>query len=128
MREILAFHKATERKYRWDAAPLELYIPQWRVPEPVPDSIAVRIYTEAEYNKKIERVGQAAVSTNPDLRKKRIAARVVRHSEKTKTVRYDPAEGYGQPEIGSPYIPITLLDSPYAEFLIIEVEWRYRNE
>ena len=46
MIEILADHKGTDSKLRWDAdingAPFELYIPKWRVPDPVPSVIRVR--------------------------------------------------------------------------------------
>ena len=126
MKEILAYHKETEKKYRWDGeyqgAPFELYIPRWRVPVPLPKKITVRIYTEPEFRNQIILVSRAKVSKDPSLATNPIAARIVYNREHTKTVRYDPAER-NEPEIGSPYIPIALLDHPYPQYLVITVDW-----
>ena len=128
MKEILAYYyKETERKYRWDGeyqgATFEVYIPKWRVPVPIPKKITVRIYTEPEFRNRIILVSHAELLNNPSLAITPIAAKIAFTSECTETVRYDPEAEPNEAEIGSPYIPIALLDHPYPQSLVITVDW-----
>ncbi len=127
MKEILAYYKQTENKYRWDAwyqgQRFELYIPKWRVPTPIPTSITVRIYTESEFGNQIRSITPTAVSSTPSLAATQIVARIVYNDTHTETVRYDPVDPPNEREIGSPYIPQKMLDDPFPQRLVITVNW-----
>jgi len=123
MKEILAYFKETGNKYRWDAdcdgTKFEIYIPKLRVPEPIPETIQISIYKEE--NKQLESL-TGNQDPYSDLRKP-IIALLKMNEEMTKTVRYDPVNEF-KLEIGSPYIPISLLEYPYPDKLIIRIDWK----
>jgi len=129
MREILAFYKETERKWRWDAdvegTPFELYIPKWRVPEPVPKRIKVKIYLPNEVVEYKQKYLVREINRSPDLRMNKIYADVTYLREHTQTVRYDPIGDDKNWEIGSPYIPKSILPVEFPSTLQIIVEWLY---
>ena len=123
MKPILAYFKETGNKYRWDAdcdgAPFEIYIPKLRVPEPIPEIIQVGIYNIED--KQFGSITGIQVP-NSDVSKPIIALLKFK-DEKTKTVRYDPMNEF-KLEIGSPYIPISLLTFPYPDKLTIKIDWK----
>ena len=128
--KVCTYFKETDNKYRWDymegKAPLEIYIPKWRVPVPCPQRIFVQIFepedshcpTMTLHNKK-------EVDANQRLRVESITAEVnFKEKNHELVVRYDPVlEGNNAREIGSPYIPKTLLDDPPQPRLIIVINW-----
>ena len=123
------YDKYTDNKYRWKAmvgnAPLEIYIPKWRVPAPCPLGISVEIFeTDDDHCPIVVPHGKKEVEANQRLRFVPITAEVIYMEDKTRTARYDPVlEGNDAREIGSPYIPKTLLyDSPQTR-LVIVINW-----
>lgn len=131
MQEILAYFKETENKWRWDAilndekgekAIFELYIPKWRVPEPYPEKIRVKIGEPHEFpNKKY--FNREDIEQNAELKNNRIYAEVKRFSEHKKTIRFNPIGDEKNWEIGSPYIPFQLLPDEDIEHICLSVEW-----
>jgi hypothetical protein len=109
-------------KFRWDAqlqdALFELYIPDWRVPEPIPERIRVNVCL----NGKATGIIEEDVVANPDLRNRNIMAEARFREEKTKTHRYDAIGEPNQTEIGNPFIPFSLLPSR-PERVWLYVEW-----
>jgi len=128
--KVCTYFNDTDNKYRWDymegKAPLEIYIPKWRVPVPCPHRIFVKIFepedshcpTMTLHNKK-------EVKANQRLRLEPITAEVTfTEVMKNFVVRYDPVlVGNEAREIGSPYIPKILLDDPPQPRLIIVINW-----
>lgn len=127
MLEILAYNKQTENKFRWhcdvDGTPFEFYIPKWRVPEPCPDKISIKIYLPHERTISYKKYGKYQYENNLSLRNNMIVATVKKVSEHTKTIRFDPSGYNSEWEIGSPYIPYTLLPYPNVDELLITVDW-----
>jgi hypothetical protein len=130
MEEIFCtYNKETDNKYRWDAmvdnAPLEIYIPKWRVPDPYPQWISVQIFEPAASRCPIVVLhSKKEVEANQRLRLVPITAEVTFTEVKELTVRYDPVlVGNDAREIGSPYIPKTLLDDPPQTQLVIVINW-----
>jgi len=127
--KVCTFKKETDNKYRWDYmegnAPLEIYIPKWRVPAPCPQRIFVQIFEPEDSHCPIMTLhNKKEVDTNQRLRFVPITAEVIYKEDMTLTARYDPVlEGNGAREIGSPYIPKTLLDDPPQTRLVIVVNW-----
>ena len=123
------YDKYTDNKYRWkamvDNAPLEIYIPKWRAPDPCPLGISVEIFEPADDRCPIiVPHGKKEVEANQRLRFVPITAEVIYKEDMTLTARYDPVlEGNDAREIGSPYIPKTLLDDPPQTRLVIVVNW-----
>lgn len=131
--KVCTFKKETDNKYRWDYmegnAPLEIYIPKWRVPAPYPQRIFVQIFEPEDshcpimtpHNKK-------EVDANQRLRFAPVTAEVIYKEDMTLTARYDPVlEGNDAREIGSPYIPFALCDSR-TKRLVIVIKWGKGNE
>jgi hypothetical protein len=123
---LLYFSKETENKVRWDQTfddvLFELYIPRWRVHEPIPAAIKVSLFLPPlpEPNKAV--TPKLAVS-NSDLCKLPILSHVKWHSNHSNTVRYDPIGDSDIWEIGSPYIPYSLLQDSDVETILICVQW-----
>jgi len=126
------YDKYTDNKYRWKAtvgnAPLEIYIPKWRVPDPRPLGISVEIFKPDDYHCPIVVPhGKKEVEANQRLRFVPITAEVTYMEDKTRTARYDPVlEGNDAREIGSPYIPFVLCDSR-PKRLVIVIKWGKEN-
>ncbi|MCG2790900.1 MAG: hypothetical protein L6305_04010 [Actinomycetia bacterium] len=131
---ICTYNKETDNKYRWDAmvdnAPLEIYIPKWRVPDPYPQRISVQIFEPADSRCPIVTIhSKKEVKEKPGLRLGPITAEVTFTEVKELTVRYDPVlAGNDAREIGSPYIPKTLLDDPPQTRLVIVINWKTGNK
>ena len=127
MKELLAYYKETDNKCRWDAlvddTPFELYIPKWRIPYPVPGKVLIRIFTNKKNVPFSKTYTPDDVLENPDVRKEPIFAEVEFTREHTKTFRYDPIGDNRKWEIGSPYIPKSVLESEKIEKLYLNVEW-----
>ena len=125
MTEILMYSKETDNKYRWDVdigeTKFELYIPKWRVPNPVPQRIKVDLYYPPNLPNVYHLSCELAL-TDPDLCKLPIIAEVCHHSGLTQTVRFDPID-QKEPELGSPYIPFQLIPDGHIERIVICVQW-----
>jgi len=127
--KVCTFKKETDNKYRWDYmegnAPLEIYIPKWRIPATCPQRIFVQIFEPEDSHCPIMTLhNKKEVDTNQRLRFVPITAEVIYKEDMTLTARYDPVlEGNDAREIGSPYIPKTLLDDPPQTRLVIVVNW-----
>lgn len=128
--KILAYKKETENKIRWevkvDGTLFELYIPKWRIPDPAPESILIRIFLANDNIETKDQYTPDEIKQDPKLRNQSIYSELKRISEHTKTIRFDPI---GDPnpnnlEIGSPYIPKSILPSEHIEKLYIVVEWK----
>lgn len=126
------YDKYTDNKYRWKVmvgnAPLEIYIPKWRVPVPHPLGISVEIFKPADdHCPIIVPHGKKEVEANQRLRFVPITTEVIYKEDMTLTARYDPVlEGNDAREIGSPYIPFALCASRPKQ-LIIVINWEKRN-
>jgi len=128
MTEILEYTKETDNTFRWDVmvdgAPFELYIPQWRVPDPRPSKIRVDIVQIAENQINSDHVTREDMDNHALISKGIIAdVRLDEGVTPTKTIRYCP-EGDNDKdwEIGKPYIP-NALTYDKAERLQIRVKW-----
>jgi hypothetical protein len=128
--KVCTFKKETDNKYRWDYmegnAPLEIYIPKWRVPAPYPQRIFVQIFEPEDSHCPIMTLhSKKEVDANQRLRLEPITAEVIyKEEDHTRVFRYDPVlEGNNAREIGSPYIPKTLLDDPPQTRMVIVVNW-----
>ena len=130
MKEISMLHpmqpsKETDNKLRWEAwdQDFKLYIPKWRVPQPWPIRIVVRLDDDPRS------FGSVPAPRGPESAQARnlnepLTALLLKVKEHTQTVHYKPV---GQPkmwEIGEPYIPFAFLDeqSP-PDRIRIEVSW-----
>jgi len=126
------YDKDTDNKYRWKAmvgnAPLLMYIPKWRVPDPRPQWISVEIFEPADDLCPIVLLhGKKEVEANQRLRFVPITAEVIYKEDMTLTARYDPVlEGNDAREIGSPYIPFALCDSRPKRLAIV-IKWGKGN-
>jgi len=122
---VLEYKKETTNKVRWDnkydGELFSLYIPKWRVPEEIPNTITVKLNTVDFYGDIISSYNEKEVKRNNELKNKKITAKIKRTSFHSKTVRYDP-ENIEKAEIGSPYIPKSLLENDMDEILL-EVIW-----
>ena len=111
MKEISMLHpmqpsKETDNKLRWEAwdQDFKLYIPKWRVPQPWPIRIVVRLDDDPRS------FGSVPAPRGPESAQARnlnepLTALLLKVKEHTQTVHYKPV---GQPkmwEIGEPYIP-----------------------
>ena len=81
-----------------------LYIHKWRIPEPYPQAIYVKI-EPSQIQKKPKFLSLDEAMEDPDLRTKPI--NVILHGFKhyEDTLRYHPIEDHTEWEIGEPYIP-----------------------
>lgn len=126
---FLSYEKETDLKYRWrkyieaDDESFKLYILQWRVPEPVPEHIEVSISSNKKEFPATRKFDVSEIESNPNLRNKSIFAEVKFVSDHTKTIRYDPVGEQETWEIGSPYIPLSLLPDKEAKTLYLLVNW-----
>ncbi len=128
MKELLTYCKETDNKCRWDALVddtlFELYIPKWRIPDPVPGKVLIRIFTNKKNVPFSKTYTPDDASENPDVRKEPIFAEVEFTEEHKKTFRYDPTGDNKKREIGSPYIPKSVLEFEKIEKLYLNVEWK----
>jgi len=128
MKEILAYKKETEGKYRWDAmiddTQFELYIPKWRIPDPTPSSIHIQISSDQKAFSSFKTYSRKEVEADPTIQGNQIHAIIKFFREHTKTYRYDPIGNSTEWEIGSPYISKSILDNNPATYLYLRIEWR----
>lgn len=100
-----------------------LYMPKWRVPEPWPALITVRITDNLTEWEKYEPLTPTAAQKNPERLERPIFAKIGYPKPHTETFRYDPFDVQDEAEIGSPYIPMSLLPFEPPEVLLIQVRW-----
>ena len=116
--------KETDNKLRWAAdvegVKFQLYIPKWRVPRPWPNRILVRII---DVPAGVETQHPPATSASSASVERPIFQIVEKVREHTQTVRFAPLGDFNEWQIGEPYIPYSLLPSPSAQAVQIEVEW-----
>ena len=122
---LLEESKETERKVRWDAdvvgAPFSLYIPKWRVPEPWPRVIQVRITPSTDTP--ATHLSPADGLNHPLSRTRPIVTHTARVRWHTKTIRYRPDGDESEWETGEPYIPIAMTFEG-SERLTLTVNWQ----
>ena len=98
-----------------------LYIHKWRVPEPYPQTIYVKIEpSQIQQKPKFLYVDEAL--ENPDLRTKPIQAILHGFKRYPDTFRYHPIEDHTEWEIGEPYIPYDLTFGE-AGYLKLTIKW-----
>lgn len=118
--------KQTDNKLRWDCevqgAPFSLYIPKWRVPEPWPSRIWVRVDLCRNSGKDEGNLSFNDVKTDSALRHEPVIANVYKFEEHTQTIRYCPVGKKELWEIGEPYIPIPLTSNK-ADKLRVVILW-----
>jgi hypothetical protein len=145
------FSKSTDQKLRWDedidGTKFELYIPKWRVPEPTPAIVSVKIYDASSFDPEQQFTPSQKIQLSeaglPDDQIRELdtwlpATRNAEpHSDRpiiaavefdrihTQTVRYQPTGDPERWEIGQPYVPISVLLFPYPRRLILLVTWTY---
>ena len=126
MKEILAFNKETDRKWRWIAdingVELKIYIEKWRTPEPIPEKISVMIGTPEDFENE-RKYTQEEIEINPELRNEPIYELVKKTEVKTETMRYTPIVERNDWELGEPYIPFELLRDLDEDTLAIQIRW-----
>ena len=126
MIEMLRLKKETDRKVRWDAevdeVKFELYIPKWRVPEPWPSRIYVKIEPEGPPKRSERHHTKVDFESSSSLRTSSIVSYVERFEKHTETLRYRPLGDDDEWEIGEPYIPYSLT-CDCADYLKLTVEW-----
>jgi hypothetical protein len=103
-------------------AEFRLYIHKWRVPEPCPETIYVKIETST-LQQKPPFLSVEQVIDKPALRKKPVTAIIHAFKPHTETLRYHPIEDQSEWEIGEPYIPYNLTHNK-SEYLKITIEWK----
>jgi hypothetical protein len=126
--------KETKNKLGWDTTVISddkdgnpgevvfrLYVHKWRVPEPIPETIYVKI-EPSQLQKKPPFVSVDEVIDEPALRKKPIIAIIHAFKPHTATLRYHPIEDHTEWEIGEPYIPYNLTHGE-AEYLKLTIRW-----
>jgi hypothetical protein len=133
MAEYLLDHfKETEKKIRWDTkienavgyTLFELYIPKWRVPDPAPATIKVTLFFPSHMPPEPwSALAPEVAGVEPDLRTLPIVSHVKFHSDHGKTIQYEPIGRPDTWEIGSPYIPSSLLPDGHVESGLICVQW-----
>lgn len=101
----------------------EIYIPKWRVPEPIPEVIKVSLYFPPHLPELKNILTSEMTKSNPNLCKLPILSQIKWYSDHTKTVRYNPIGLPDTWEIGSPYIPVSILPQNHIEILVIQIQW-----
>ena len=127
--------KETKNKIFWDTAVVSadkdgspgdvdfrLYIHKWRVPEPYPKAIYVKI-EPAALQEKPPFVSVDDVIDKPALREKPITAIIHAFKPHTATLRYHPIGDHNEWEIGEPYIPYDFTHNQ-SEYLKITIAWK----
>ena len=100
---------------------VRLYIHKWRVPEPFPQTIYVKIEpSKLQKKPKFLSVDEAMEAT--DLRIKPINAILHGFKRYPEAFRYHPIEDHTEWEIGEPYIPYSLTFGE-AEYLKLTIKW-----
>lgn len=128
MYEIIAdFIKSTPNKMVWsvdvEGIEFKLYIPKWRVPEPEPRQILVKIITPDEDIENKLFITKEKIEANPQLRLSKIYSDIIKIEEHSSTIRFDPLGDTRYWEIGSPYIPKTIFGKNKYEQLTIIIDW-----
>src|SRR5882724_2440073 len=116
--------KKSENQVHWwvtsaDGDKLDIWVKQWRIPQPWPRRILVHV-CDASADMKYE----TADADDPCSLERGITA-LVRKSTKrppVNSIRFEPV-GDSKKEIGSPYIPHALLPNPSAEILKVQIWW-----
>jgi len=127
---VLELKKETDNKIRWDKVidntPFELYIPKWRVPSHKPREVEIEVLSRN--NSTINNpLTITQVKNNSDLKNNSITANLTIFGDHSRTVRYDPEGNENMWEIGSVYIPISILNEKglYGkERISVKVTWR----
>ncbi len=119
---LMQLYTETPRKLVWKnvsgPVPFSLYIPKWRVPEPVPREILVRVGMRfSVVPSPVFKRGCLQGTSVP------IQVRVHRVCENVNSVRFAPRGTTYDREIGEPYIPFDSLPCWNAQALCIEVQW-----
>src|ERR1700680_1351555 len=87
--------KSTERKLRWDenidGTNFELYVPKWRVPEPMPPLISVRIFDASL----IDTFSQLSPSQKAGLLKAGLSPEEVREIDSWLSIERTPKDRLG---------------------------------
>jgi hypothetical protein len=123
----MGFSRETENKLQWQAdverVSFKLYIPKWRVPQPWPLHILVRVDGLPEEPIHYEQVTPSAARLGGSSLERAIIAIVDRLRDHSETVRFDPRGDPQDWEIGEPYIPYVLLPNLSVPRLSIQVKW-----
>ncbi len=128
MKQIIAkWKKTTENKIIWTAylgsVPFNLYIPKWRIPEPVPEKILIKIFFSSEEVRDKKFISKTDIQLEPQLKRKKIYSDVHKFSEHSQTIRFDPNGESNNWEIGSPYLPKSILKGQDFKELSLVIEW-----
>lgn len=127
MKEILAFNKETEMKWRWIAdingVEFKIYVQKWRTPEPIPDKILVKIGSPEDAFENKLKYTQKEIEESPELKHEPIYEIVKKTDIMTETIRYNPIIERNDWELGEPYIPFELIPGEPNK-LAIQVIWQ----
>ena len=103
-------------------AVFRLYIHKWRVPDPIPETIYVKIEpSQLQEKPKFVTVDEAA--EKPKLRSNPVIAIIHAFKPHTETLRYHPIGDQSEWEIGEPYVPYDLTHNQ-SEYLKITIKWK----
>lgn len=146
----LHFAESTESNFRWeksiDGTNFELHIPPWRVSQPAPQIISVKIYDathicaarlvviRGQFSPRdmelLEQIGHHSQENRGlplrniprGCKGNPIVSAVERYEIEENTVRYRPLGNLRNWAIGETCLPISQLADPYPERLILVVE------
>jgi hypothetical protein len=145
----LKHDKYTDRKHRWvkfvKAVKFQLYIHEERVPQLLPKTIEVSIFSHKElFTKLLNQVGSKTIadlspSDKKDLANIGLSDDMIRVAgdtaiigaaflpsdkyEHTETIRYNAHRRDEKLKFGDPYIPKSVLGDHYPERLLFLVRW-----
>jgi len=123
-----AFYRAdsTTQYYVWAYETSSLYIRQWRVPRPVPNSVQVTINFTGEFVEEITRKKQDFIR-QPSLRKEPIIRSVRKVISLKRTVRFDVImyENEECPPFPAIYVPYSFLDGREDAMIQVVIMWNH---
>jgi hypothetical protein len=126
MKKKLHYHGETDNKLRWDGEAagvlLELYVPKWRVPHPMPDTVEVRLSPASGIPGDMLPVTQEMVRRDPGLKEQPIAVVLKKGAGHTRTIRYNPIDPETA-ETGNVYVPFCLTFGG-VQWLSLTVKWK----
>lgn len=107
-------------EYKQDKTISKLYIPKWRVPEPIPTIVSVSVDTHNGFEE--NRISERDILRNPQKKRLPIVVLGERVSDHQYTIRFD-TNNYNN-QINSLYVPYTFLEENLdIKKVMIKVQW-----
>jgi hypothetical protein len=108
---------------RGEGEEILIYIPSWRVPQPIPRRIRVRIYENGEG--KLHGPPAAEEVAEPELDKRQaIVVRLLRKCTENDRVRFEPKGNPSSWPVGSLALPVGILRDKRIRDLSLAIDWQ----